>query len=237
MKEGKLYIVATPIGNLEDTTLRAIRILQESDLILCENSKNSGKFLEYHSIPTNRMSFFPSKKEEDFFWLKEKLGRGESISYISDAGTPGISDPGSQLVRQVRKWGFMVVPIPGPSALTTLLSVAGIQSHPLHFLGFLSEKKGAKERELQEYSEKECAILFYESVHRIKTSLELARAVFPNAEILIGRELTKIHEEILLWKVGFPIPNFLQKGEFVVLINNHRKKIAKEANFPTDNWK
>jgi 16S rRNA (cytidine1402-2'-O)-methyltransferase len=229
MSEGKLYIIATPIGNLEDITLRAIRILKESDLILCENSKNSSRLLENYQIETNRMSYFPGKTESDFQWIFQKLERGESLVYISDAGTPGISDPGSQLVRQVRKAGYSVIPIPGPSAFVSLLSVSGIQSHPSHFLGFLPEKKTQRKKALEVYKDSECAILYYESVHRIKESLEITRSIFIDAEILIGRELTKIHEEIIVWKPHTHPPVFLEKGEFVVLINNHVKKIAKEG--------
>ncbi|MCB1143163.1 MAG: 16S rRNA (cytidine(1402)-2'-O)-methyltransferase [Leptospiraceae bacterium] len=225
---GKLYIVGTPIGNLEDMSFRAVSILKESDLILCENPKNSKKLLQKYEIETSYQPLYASTREEGFDWILKKLSSGESISYISDAGTPGISDPGNRLVRYVRSHGFSVVPIPGVSALSTILSVSGAQNTPSLFLGFPGEKKSKTKKKLEEWKAFEGVLIFYESVHRIQDTLDIAREIFPGAEILVGRELTKIYEEMILWRPGEEKPKFSVKGEFTVLINNFEKKIAKE---------
>ncbi|HMV43060.1 MAG TPA: 16S rRNA (cytidine(1402)-2'-O)-methyltransferase [Leptospiraceae bacterium] len=234
MKNGSLYIVGTPIGNLEDITLRAIKTLNQVDLILCENAKNSQKLLNHHQIKTPYKTLF-TNTDSAYDWIIEDLKSGKEMAYISDAGTPGVSDPGAGLVRSVRKAGISIVPIPGASALTSMLSISGYQTNPTYFLGFLSEKPNKKRTELAEYTEKDCVIVFYESVYKIKTTLSILQELFPDSEILIGRELTKIHEEILLYKPeDLPIESITLKGEFVLLINNHRKKIAKEKIILTD---
>ena len=225
---GSLYIVSTPIGNLSDITLRALEVLKSSDLILCENPNVSKKLLNHYEISTRLSPLFASTREEGFQWILKFLSEGNSISYISDAGTPGISDPGSRLVRAVREEGFQIIPIPGVSALSTILSISGSQVNPSVFMGFLSEKKGKKQKELESFQNFEGLIVFYESVHRIKASLDLCRIVFPRSEIIIGRELTKNFEEIIVWnEQNYEKPAFLEKGEFVVLINNRMKKMAK----------
>jgi 16S rRNA (cytidine1402-2'-O)-methyltransferase len=229
MKEpGKLYIVSTPIGNLEDITYRAISTLKNSFKILSENSKNSKKLLEKYEIQTPCSTLFASTKSEDMHWILESIQDGNDISYISDAGTPGISDPGNKLVRFLRSSSIQIVPIPGPSTLSTLLSVSGSQNTPCVFLGFLNEKKAKRRKELEEWASKDTVLVYFESVHRIFETLDITREVFPKAEILIGRELTKIYESLIVWKPDSPKPSFPLKGEFAVLINNFEKKIAKE---------
>lgn len=221
-------MVATPIGNMEDITFRAIRILKEVDLILCENSKNSYKLLQKYEIKTLAKTLYPGD-ENSFKWILDEMKSGKSFAYISDAGTPGISDPGSGLVRVTRKEGIRVIPIPGPSALATILSVSGSQVNPTYFLGFLSEKINRKRNELEEYVSKEGLIVLYESVYKIKKTLAIIKELFPGSETLVGRELTKLHEELILYKSNeLPIDNINEKGEFVILINNYVKKIAKE---------
>lgn len=234
MQTGSLYLVATPIGNLEDITLRAIRILREVDQILCENSKNSYKLLQNYEIKTPSKTLF-SGQANSFKWIVDEMKSGKSFAYISDAGTPGISDPGAGLVRSVRKEGLAIIPIPGPSALGAILSVSGFQTNPTFFLGFLSEKPVRKKAELEEFVNKEGLIVFYESVYKIKTSLAIVKEIFPGAEVLVGRELTKAHEEIKLYRSEEINPESIYpKGEFVVLINNYVKKIAKEKSSSTD---
>jgi 16S rRNA (cytidine1402-2'-O)-methyltransferase len=233
--KGSFFVVATPIGNLGDMTYRAVQTLKDSHLILCENAKNSRKLLEHYEIKTPYESLHRVREKQDHLWIANILEGGNHISYISDAGTPGVSDPGSSLVRYLRQNGHDVVPIPGPSALSAILSISGAQVNPTSFLGFLSEKSSRKERELELYASQDSLIVFFESVHKILGTLEIARRVFPHAEILIGRELTKLHEEVILWSPGTDLPKFEKKGEFVVLINNHLKKIAKEGHSLTDN--
>ncbi len=232
---GSLYIVATPIGNLEDITFRAVEILKNSELILCENTSNSKKMLFRYQIETRTAPLYASTRETGFDWIFEILDKGKNISYISDAGTPGISDPGSRLVREARERGFQSIPIPGASALSAILSVSGSQTNPTVFLGFLSEKKGKKQKDLEEFSTKECLIVYYESVYKIRETLRMTREIYPHSEILIGRELTKVFEEIIVWNPnsGEP-PQFKEKGEFVILINNHLKKMAKANSISTD---
>ena len=232
-KEGKLYIVATPIGNLEDITFRAIDTLKKSDLILCENPYNSRKLLSHYGISSKTAPLFASTREEGFDWILESLEKGSILSYISDAGTPGISDPGSRLVRLVREKGYHVSPVPGPSALSAILSVSGAQTNPTIFLGFLSEKKGKKKKELEAFRKEDCLLVFYESVYKVRETLLLVRSLFPEAEILVGREITKLYEDWIVWKGG-EIPTLKEKGEFVVLINTHLKKMAKANSNPSD---
>lgn len=234
MLEEGLYIVATPIGNLDDITLRAIQILNQVDLILCENSKNSQKLIQHHQIKTPFKTLF-TNTDSAYDWILKDLEQGKKIAYISDAGTPGVSDPGAGLVRAVRKARIKIIPIPGPSALTTILSICGYQTNPTYFLGFLSEKPNKKRNELEEFKDKDCVIVFYESVYKIKTTIEIIRELFPDSETIIGRELTKLHEEIKVYKTkDINTNDLVLKGEFVVLINNYRKKIAKEKTFSTD---
>lgn len=225
--KGKLYIVATPIGNLEDMSFRAVRILKEVDLILCENKKNSQRLLSHYEIKTLSQTLFQSQ-EDKLDWIWELLLSGKNLAYISDAGTPGLSDPGANLIRLCRKKEISFVPIPGASAFATLISVSGFQANPSFFLGFLSEKKNRKRNELLEYKDLQGIFVIYESVYKLKDTLEIISEIFPESEILIGRELTKIHEEFILCKSSeLNKLKFTEKGEFVVLINNHLKKIAK----------
>ncbi|MDX1960429.1 MAG: 16S rRNA (cytidine(1402)-2'-O)-methyltransferase [Leptospiraceae bacterium] len=229
MKEvGSLYIVGTPIGNLSDMSFRAVEVLKTSELILCESLMASKKLFSHFQITTKAKQLYNSTRMEDLDWLLKMLSQGDSISYISEAGTPGVSDPGGKLVRFVRENGFEIIPIPGASSLTSILSVSGSQVNPTIFLGFPPDKKGKRENFFSPYKDFEGLIVFLESVYRVEDTLLQTRELFPHSEIIIGRELTKIHEEIILWEPSKELPKFTLKGEFVVLINNHRRKIAKE---------
>ena len=233
--KGNLYIVATPIGNIEDITFRALRILREVSLILCENKRNSIALFKHFSIDTPSQTLYGDRKESNHLgWVVEKLQAGESIAYVSDAGTPGVSDPGSRLVRQARDAGIAVVPIPGASALTSILSISGSQVSPTAFLGFLPEKKGKRLRELESYKNWQGCLVLYESMHRVKITLGMLKEVFPLAEILVGREITKKYEEYLLIANDEEANLPKIKGEFTILVNNHTKKITKGQNTNTD---
>lgn len=231
---GTLYVVGTPIGNLEDITYRAVKTLQECSLILAENGTNSKKLALSLKIETPIKQLYASTKEEDLDWLWKIFEEGKDVSYISDAGTPGVSDPGANLVRYCRKRDIPVSPIPGPSSLTALLSVSGWQTNPAYFLGFLPDKNSQKKNLLQKFVSEECLIVVFESVHRIQNLMELLREVYPEAEILVGRELTKSYEEITLISPGEAIPKLTAKGEFAVIVNNRLKKIAKERKTEAD---
>ncbi|MDV6236535.1 16S rRNA (cytidine(1402)-2'-O)-methyltransferase [Leptospira ellisii] len=231
LSPGTLYVVSTPIGNLEDMTYRAVRILKNTDRIFCENAAHSRKLFRHYSITTPSSTLYRDQSETPYASLLEELRSGKNFALVSDAGTPGVSDPGSQLIRIVRESGFAVTSVPGPSAVTALLGISGWQANPFLFLGFLSEKKGKKRNQLGEWKSFEGLIMFFESVHRIEDSLEAVREIYPECEFLIGREMTKIHEQILLISPLNPgkAAEFARKGEFVVLINTNRKKMLKGA--------
>lgn len=229
LEPGTLYVVSTPIGNLEDLTFRALRILKNTDRILCENSEHSKKLFRSYSIHTQYSTLYKDQSERPYFSILEELKEGKTFALVSDAGTPGISDPGSHLIRVVRQKGFKVSPVPGPSALTALLGVSGWQANPFLFLGFLSEKKEKKRNQLCEWKEFQGLIMIFESVHRIEDTLNAIQEVFSDCEFLVGREMTKIHEEILHFSpfTTEKSKEFASKGEFVVLINTNRKKMLK----------
>jgi len=195
-----LYIVATPIGNLEDITLRAIRILQEVDLILCEDTRVTGKLLQKYDIDTPRDSYHAHSQKSKVDKVIKLLEEGKDIALVSDAGTPTISDPGVLLVQQVKEKfedEVAVIPIPGASALVAALSSSGISSAEFTFLGFLPHKKG-RETLFKEIAETNRTVVFYESTHRIMKTLEsLEEHLDDGRKVTIARELTKIHEEFL----------------------------------------
>ena len=219
---GFFYVVATPIGNMEDISNRAIRILKEVNLILCENFNHSIKLLKYFQINTELKTLYSNSSENRFEWVIKLLEEGKDLALICDSGTPGISDPGSAIVRNLRKLDYNIIPIPGASALSTMLSISGCQVNPTVFLGFLSEKESKKIKELEKYKEFSGLIVLYESVHRIIKTLKLIMEIFPESEIMIGRELTKSHEEMIVINPGeiSKLESIILKGEFVVLINN-----------------
>lgn len=221
-----LYIVATPIGNLEDVSLRAIRILKEADLILCEDTRVTRRLLDRYDIATPTMSYHAQSKLSKSDKILGLLAEGKNIALVSDAGTPTISDPGVLLVAQVRaQFGdaVMIVPIPGASALVTALSGAGISVSEFTFLGFLPHKKG-RETLFKEIAASARMMVFYESPHRIeKTFASLEKFCGGERRIVIARELMKIHEEFVRGTVSHVRAHFTLypdrlRGEFVVIV-------------------
>jgi 16S rRNA (cytidine1402-2'-O)-methyltransferase len=218
MKEGTLYIVATPIGNLEDISLRALRTLKEVDFIFAEDTRVTKKLLSRYEINTSIKRLDAHTEEKNSAEIIEHLQNGEIIAYVSDAGTPTISDPGYRLVKAVREGGYRVETIPGPSALTAALSISGVPSDNFVFLGFPPHKKGRKTFFENVLSENRTSV-FYESSHRILKALDSLGEV----NTVVARELTKIHEEVLSGTAK-EIKEILednpqkQKGEFVVII-------------------
>ena len=222
----KLYIVATPIGNLEDITLRALRVLKEVDMVLCEDTRVTRKLLSHYDIKTPTMSYHAHSKLSQVEKIFELLRAGKNLALVSDAGTPTISDPGILLVQQVRgEFGdeVSIVGIPGPSAIITALSVGGISSAQFTFYGFLPHKKG-RETIFKEISDSKRTSVFYESPHRIlKTLSSLGEHLDKNRKISVARELTKIYEEITLApisEVNLYFANNPEKvrGEFVIIV-------------------
>lgn len=225
--EAKLYIVATPIGNLEDITLRALCILKECDSILCEDTRVTKKLLTHFEIHKPLVSYHAHSGEAKYDKVFELLEEGKTLALVSDAGTPTISDPGARLVAQVRERfsdTVSIEAIPGASALTCALSVAGVQADSFMFLGFPPHKKGRKTF-FDTLAEKDCTTVFYESPHRILKALESLTERLPETKkVTIVRELTKIHEEVVQGSAPSVLAHFTEhpdtvRGEFVVIVS------------------
>lgn len=219
-----LYIIATPIGNLEDVTHRALRILGEVDLVLCEDTRVTKRLLNRYDISTPTESLNARTEEKKIERVIELLEDGKQIALVTDAGTPGISDPGSLLVSEVRKAlpEASIVPIPGPSALVTALSAAGLPSSEFLFLGFLPHKKG-RETLYHEIAESKRTVVLYESPHRIlKTLKRLSELLDTERKVVVLRELTKVFEEIVSGQIYEVLETFESrnsiKGEIVLII-------------------
>ncbi len=192
-----LYIVATPIGNLEDITLRALRILREADLVACEDTRQTRKLLDHYGIAKPVTSYHDHNEASRTAELIERLERGENIALVSDAGTPLISDPGYRLVAAAIAAGIAVVPIPGPSAVTGALAAAGLGTDSFRFCGFLPPKTSQRRKVFEELKHETCTLIFYEAPHRILETLDDIAAMMPVRPVVIARELTKLHEEFL----------------------------------------
>lgn len=224
---GTLYVIATPIGNLEDITLRSIRILREEvKAVFCEDTRQTGKLLSHLGISLPLHSLHSYSPDAKYTRAVEFLHAGNSAAYLTDSGTPGISDPGSKFVRTCRNEGIPVVPIPGPSAFTALLSVSGFPGRNILFLGFLSRKAGKRRKELESIVSHQTVGIIYESPNRIHALLGEIAEVMPHAHVVIGRELTKLHEEIITGTASdilHKIESINPKGEFVIAVYSHEK--------------
>jgi 16S rRNA (cytidine1402-2'-O)-methyltransferase len=193
----ELYIVATPIGNLEDITLRALRVLREADLIACEDTRQTRKLLDHFGIAKPVTSYHDHNEAARTAELIGRLDRGETVALVSDAGTPLISDPGYRLVRAAIEAGIAVVPIPGPSAVMGALAGAGLGTDSFRFCGFLPPKTSQRRKVFEEWKNEACTLVFYEAPHRILETLEDIAATMGARPVVIARELTKLHEEFL----------------------------------------
>lgn len=215
-----LYIVATPIGNLEDITKRALRILAEVDLILCEDTRQTQKLLSHYGIKTPTLSYHQHSQIQKVDYIIKLLSHGKNLALVSDAGTPGISDPGGQLVSKVYGSGFKVVPVPGPSAVTAVAGISGFPMERFLFLGFPPMKK-KRNKFFEEIISSSYPVIFYESPYRIiKTLKELSSL---NREVVVCRELTKKFETIYRGKTEEVIEKIEKdrvQGEFVVIVKN-----------------
>jgi 16S rRNA (cytidine1402-2'-O)-methyltransferase len=232
---GTLYVIGTPIGNLEDITLRAIRILGEVDLVLCEDTRITKRLLDRYDIPTRTMSYHEHTKSEKVDSIIKMLESGKNLALVSDAGTPSVSDPGSFLVSMIREKSsnkVNIVSVPGPSALTAALSVSSLPASDFVFFGFLPHKKGRMTL-FKEIADTKRTSVMYESPHRVLKTLHSLKEVFeeqdeaPLRRITIARELTKIHEEVIEGTVDTLIGHFENegvtiRGEFVILIQGKR---------------
>lgn len=217
--QGKLFVVATPIGNLDDITLRALKVLKEVDLIACENRNRHLKLLNYFEIKKRLIEVSPSNEKNSANGILRLLEEGKQIALVSDAGVPAVSDPGRFVIRTAVEAGFDVVPVPGVSALTTLSSVSGLPNHRILFLGFLSKKVGKISRELEHFRDFEGMIVIFVSRYQIKKLLKIINQIFENADTVIGREMTKVNESFLRGKPAELLEmDFPEKGEFSVAV-------------------
>ncbi|HEY0875905.1 MAG TPA: 16S rRNA (cytidine(1402)-2'-O)-methyltransferase [Vicinamibacterales bacterium] len=232
---GILYVVATPIGNLEDVTLRALRILREVSLIAAEDTRRTSKLLQHYSISTPTTSLHEHNEHAKAPRLVQKLIDGESIALVSDAGTPAISDPGSRLVAAAHHSGIQVVPVPGASAVTAAVSAAGLLSDGFTFLGFPPTRSNSRKRWLRELTAHPFPLVLYEAPHRIEQTLADIETEMGERTVAIGRELTKIHEYFAIQ----PISDWLKEpppaqGEFVLIIFPGQTVRSGEGQAPRD---
>lgn len=226
-----LYVVATPIGNLEDITYRAVRILGETAVIAAEDTRQTRKLLNHYDItPSMLMSCRAHNEEESAKGIVKLLDQRVDVAYVSDAGTPSISDPGGRLVHAVRESGHNIVPLPGVSAVTALLSIAGIPGKGFLFEGFLSPKNGRRRNRLSELLSTSLVFVLFESPHRVVKLLEDLKELAPAREILIGREITKKFEEFLSGTAHELLSTLSArstiKGEIVILVGKEQKHIS-----------
>ncbi len=228
-----LYLVGTPIGNLEDITLRAIRVLKQADLIACEDTRQTQKLLNHYGIETRAVSYHEHNEASRAEELVEKLAQGARIAVVSDAGMPGISDPGFRLVSLAIERGVPVFPVPGPAAFLAAMVASGLPTDSFCFRGFLPAKGGARRRELEKTGGSSSTAVFYEAPHRIRETLaDVAEVLGPDRPVVVARELTKIHEEFLRGTAG-EVAQVLNargdvKGEITLLIG----KAAEGASAP-----
>jgi 16S rRNA (cytidine1402-2'-O)-methyltransferase len=226
LRPGTLYLVATPIGNLEDITLRALRTLQQCDVIAAEDTRHTARLLQHFQIRKPLLSCFRFNETRRSEEILERLGQGQSVALVTDAGSPGISDPGERVVRAARARGLRVEPVPGPCALVAALTASGLPTAEFHFIGFLPHKSGQRHKRLSRLKEVSGTWVFYESPHRIERLLEELAALYPTLELVLARELTKKFEEFI---AGTPAQVLDQcrsrrlRGEIVLL-----------ASFPSD---
>ena len=231
MKLGVLYIVATPIGNLEDITLRAIRVLKEVDLIAAEDTRHTRNLLNKYEIETPLTSYHDHNKEEKAPVLVAQMLEGKNVALVSDAGTPGISDPGYFLINLAVDQKISVVPIPGATAAITALSVSGLPTDKFVFEGFLAAKQTARIKRLKELEKEERTLIFYEAPHKIIKAIEDMIAVFGDRQAVITRELTKVYEEIVRAKLSDVLKHLKQKtvkGELTVIVHGASKEPLKQ---------
>lgn len=219
---GVLYIVGTPIGNLEDITYRAVRILKEADLVACEDTRQTRKLLDHYGIEKPLVSYHEHNETARAQELVEKLVEGATIAQVSDAGMPGISDPGYRVVKLAVEHGIPVIPIPGPSAVIASLAASGLPTDAFEFRGFLPAKAGQRRTTLEELIPLQHTIIFYEAPHRIRETLEdIVRILGRERPVVIARELTKIHEEFIrgaAQEVLEAVQDRELKGEITLLI-------------------
>jgi 16S rRNA (cytidine1402-2'-O)-methyltransferase len=233
---GTLFVVATPIGNLEDVSMRALRILRDVSLIAAEDTRRTGRLLQHYSISTRTTSLHAHNEREKTPRLIEQLMRGESIALVSDAGTPLISDPGLALVRAARAAGARIEAIPGPSAVLALLSVAGFTDREFCFLGFAPHRSNDRAKWFARLAERTDTAVFFEAPHRIEVLMgDLTKYVGSHRIVAVGRELTKAHEEVVVCPISKVLDRLTSlKGEFTIAVAPPDPDRTPKAPLPTE---
>lgn len=218
---GTLYLVATPIGNLEDITLRALRTLKECDVVAAEDTRRTGFLLKHFRIEKPMLSYFQFNEAKRSEQILARLQRGEKVALVTDAGSPGISDPGERVVQAALAAGLRVEPVPGPSALIAALTASGLPSDEFHFIGFLPHKSGQRRKQLERLSPLPGTLVFYESPYRVEKLLRELEELLPGRPVVLARELTKKFEQFLRGTATELLAALQQralKGEFVVMV-------------------
>ncbi len=219
---GILYVCATPIGNLEDSSLRLIRILKEVDLIAAEDTRHTKRLLDHFEINTSTTSYHEHNIKDKTSYIVDQIVQGKNIALVSDAGMPGISDPGEELIKEAIKSGIKIEVIPGPSAVISALAISGCSTKRFVFEGFLPREGKMRRRILRDMIEEKRTMVFYESPHRLLKALKDIMTIFGNRNICIARELTKIHEELFRGNVEESISHFAAKevlGEITMIVD------------------
>jgi 16S rRNA (cytidine1402-2'-O)-methyltransferase len=228
--KGVLFVAATPIGNLEDITLRALRVLKEADLIAAEDTRRTLKLLNYYGIKKPLISYWSEREKLRAEEIIGKLREGASVALVSDAGTPGISDPGHHLIKRAIEEGFEIVPLPGASALIAALSVSGLPTDEFTFIGFLPPKKGERTKALGELAMEPRTLVFYEAPHRlVDTLLDMEEAFGRERRIALVKEITKMHEEAVRGPISSVLDILEEKtiaGEYVIVAEGRRKAVG-----------
>lgn len=220
-----LYLVATPIGNLEDITLRALRVLRDCDAVAAEDTRRTGQLLKHYGLAKPLLSCFKFNEARRSEELLDRLRRGEKIALVTDAGTPGISDPGQRVVRAALNAGLRVEPVPGPCALVAALTASGLATDEFHFVGFLPHQAAQRRRKLEALRAVPGTLVLYESPYRIEKLLAELAALFPQRDVVLAREVTKKFEEFLRAPPAALLEELRhrpRKGEFVVLVGNRQ---------------
>ncbi len=231
-RAGTLFLVATPIGNLEDVTQRALRVLGEVDLIAAEDTRHTRRLLDHFGIGTRVVSLFEHNERARIPELLERLGAGEDVALVTDAGSPGISDPGFPLVREAAAAGVPVTSIPGPCSAIAALQISGLPTDAFTFAGFLPPKSGARRTRLESLKERRETIVVFESPHRVDACLADLEELWADRPIAVARELTKVHEEVLRGtaaEVRAALDPGRRRGEFVLVLSGRGRRVREDA--------
>ena len=225
--EGKIYLVATPIGNLDDITIRALNVLKEVDIIAAEDTRHTLGLLNHFNISKPLISYYKQNEKTKSEVILEKIREGKNVAIVSDAGTPGISDPGEEIVKKAIENNIEIVPIPGACALVNALICSGFSTREFIFVGFLSALKKEKKEKLEELKYEKRTLILYEAPHKLKDTLESIKNVLGDRKIVLARELTKIHEEFIRGSVSKILDSLDEvRGEFVILVEGGEESLS-----------